>query len=149
MLLGVSSALAINGTLTVGVTSDEYVLNKKHPVRLCIDRKADIFDYLLKIIKPYNLKMIDIVSINGNIPTKKDTEDITQWDNLDILVVSEETYQGALEFNKERSKIGLLPLKIVVIPVLLADDGIRISSTRIHNNEIDLNGKTQTDTNHS
>ena len=42
--------------------------------------------------------------------------------------------------NKNRKLRDLEELKIVTIPLILAKDNKKISSTRIRNNEIDING---------
>ncbi|MCD6215689.1 MAG: pantetheine-phosphate adenylyltransferase [Candidatus Aenigmarchaeota archaeon] len=56
------------------------------------------------------------------------------------LIVSEETYQGALEVNKNRRKLGKSLLPIIKINRLQAEDDQPISSTRIRQGKIDKNG---------
>ena len=60
--------------------------------------------------------------------------------DLEAIIVSEETEDVAFQLNKNRKLRNLGELKIVTIPLILAKDGKKISSTRIRNNEIDING---------
>ena len=56
------------------------------------------------------------------------------------LVVSEETSAKGLHLNELRAERNLPSVEIVVVPMVLAEDGKAISSTRIKNSEIDSNG---------
>ena len=61
--------------------------------------------------------------------------------DVEALVVSEETsYQGEI-LNNLRKKGGLSEVQIIVIPMVLAEDGKKISTSRIKNSEIDEEGK--------
>jgi len=60
--------------------------------------------------------------------------------SVKALVVSEETSAKGLYLNELRAERNLLPVEIVVVPMVLAEDGKAISSTRIKNSEIDSNG---------
>lgn len=60
--------------------------------------------------------------------------------NLEAIVVSEETENVAFELNKNRKLKKLEKLKIITIPLILAKDGKKISSTRIRSSEIDVDG---------
>ena len=60
--------------------------------------------------------------------------------DLEAIIVSEETEKVAFTLNKNRKLRGLEELKIVTIPLILAKDNKKISSTRIRNSEIDING---------
>jgi len=60
---------------------------------------------------------------------------------LEAIVVSEETEPAAREINKLRGERGLKPLDIVVIPWVLAEDGLPISSERVRRGEITPEGK--------
>ncbi len=60
--------------------------------------------------------------------------------SVKALVVSEETSVKGLHLNELRAERNLSPVEIVVVPMVLAEDGKAISSTRIKNSEIDSNG---------
>ena len=60
--------------------------------------------------------------------------------SVKALVVSEETSAKGLHLNELRAERNLPPVEIVVVPMVLAEDGKAISSTRIKNSEIDSNG---------
>ena len=61
-------------------------------------------------------------------------------DKFDAIIVSEETEPVAVEINEIRNSKGMLPLDIVVVSFVLADDGRPISSTRIRNGKINKKG---------
>ena len=60
--------------------------------------------------------------------------------SVKALVVSEETSNRGLLLNELRAERNLPPVKIVVVPMVLAEDGKSISTTRIKNSEIDGSG---------
>tara|TARA_A100001388_G_C28773450_1_gene505480 strand:- start:4497 stop:4961 length:465 start_codon:yes stop_codon:yes gene_type:complete len=61
-------------------------------------------------------------------------------EDLDAIIVSEETEKVASELNKKRALKGLNPLDIVTVSLILDKKGEKISSTRIRNSEIDREG---------
>ena len=61
-------------------------------------------------------------------------------EDLDAIIVSEETEKVASELNKNRALKGLNPLDIVTVSLILDKKGEKISSTRIRNSEIDREG---------
>jgi len=61
--------------------------------------------------------------------------------SLEAIVVSEETEPRAREINEIRAERGLEALEIVVVPLVLAENGRPISSTRIRRGEIDEEGR--------
>jgi pantetheine-phosphate adenylyltransferase len=63
--------------------------------------------------------------------------------NFDAIVVSPETHSTAEEINRKRKNLEKQPLRIIVVPFVLADDNKPISSTRIRNKEINENGTIQ------
>ena len=60
--------------------------------------------------------------------------------SVKALVVSKETSNKGLLLNKLRAERNLPSVKIVVVPMVLAEDGKSISTTRIKNSEIDGSG---------
>ncbi|MDS0258523.1 pantetheine-phosphate adenylyltransferase [Haloarcula sp. S1CR25-12] len=67
--------------------------------------------------------------------------------DADALVVAPEgkAQQRAHELNDERLDRGYQPLEIHTSPFVVAEDGLRISSTRIRNGEIDAQGRLEDD----
>jgi pantetheine-phosphate adenylyltransferase len=63
--------------------------------------------------------------------------------DVDALVVSPEAkaQRRAHRLNRERVADGLGPLEVYTPPFVVAEDGDRISSTRIRNGEIDEYGR--------
>jgi inosine/xanthosine triphosphatase len=59
---------------------------------------------------------------------------------FDTIVVSTETQGGAQHVNRRRRERGREPLDVVVAPLVLAEDGRRISATRIREGAIDAHG---------
>jgi pantetheine-phosphate adenylyltransferase len=64
-------------------------------------------------------------------------------EDLDVLVVSPEAsaQRRAHRLNRTRANEGLRPLEVYTPPFVVAEDGDRISSTRIRNGEIDHYGR--------
>jgi len=64
-------------------------------------------------------------------------------EDLNVLVASPEAtaQRRAYELNERRRDDGLRPLEIHTPPFVTAEDGTRISSTRIRNGEIDEHGR--------
>jgi pantetheine-phosphate adenylyltransferase len=60
---------------------------------------------------------------------------------VDVLVVSEDTRAGARAVNRERRRLGRLPLPLEIVPLVLGDDLLPVSSRRIRGGEIDRNGR--------
>ncbi len=59
---------------------------------------------------------------------------------FDAIVASEETANVARRIVGLRKAGGLPPMEVVIVPMVLADDDVSISSTRIRRGEIDLDG---------
>ena len=65
--------------------------------------------------------------------------------NVNALVVSDETSEKGPLLNDLRREKNLPPVEIIVVPMKLASDGKRISSSRIRNSEIDPSGNVLID----
>jgi pantetheine-phosphate adenylyltransferase len=62
-------------------------------------------------------------------------------EDLQGIVVSPGTEETAHDLNQARRERGLPPLEILKVPYLPAEDGLRISSTRVRTGEIDATGR--------
>ena len=118
-----------NGSVFIGITSDNLIKNKKE-TKSFNSRKKSVKEFLEK---KETLDKVIIKKINDKFGPTVD-------EDFDAIIVSPETVKTAEEINKFRKIKGKKPIKIVKIPFVLADDGKRISSTRIRNSEIDTEG---------
>ena len=119
-----------NGEVFIGITKGKILESKKN-VKSFEERKKTLEKFIsnkktgnIIVIKP-------IMDIYG--PTLKE--------DFDAIIVSPETKLTADKINIKRKQLGKKPLKIVMIPFVISNDGIPISSSRIKNQEIDENGQ--------
>jgi pantetheine-phosphate adenylyltransferase len=117
----------------IGVTSDEFVgsiLKKKIKNHYNI-RVQNIKKTIEKEIGSNNYQITKLDDHFGPAMTSN---------NIDCLVVSDETEEKGKKINPLRIKLGLPLIDIVHVKMVLAEDGLPISSSRIRSNEIDVNG---------
>jgi cytidyltransferase-like protein len=113
----------------IGVTSDEFG-GLKGNIESYQIRKANLKEYVYKFNSNF-----DIIKIHDQYgPSIEDEE-------IDAIVVSVETRPTADEINKMREKKCMEHLSILVIEMVLADDGKPISSSRIREKEINKEGE--------
>ena len=60
---------------------------------------------------------------------------------VDVLVASAETAHKAARLNAARAARGVPPVGVITVPMALAEDGRRISGTRVRGGEIDADGR--------
>lgn len=116
------------GYLFIGVMENEQ--GKAYRGKSFIERKQQIEGYLSKRQTKVNVDIQPIADRFG--PTLQE--------DFDCIVISPETRSVAEEINTKRQEQGLSVLNIIQIPFVYADDGQRISSTRIEQGEIDEQG---------
>lgn len=127
-----TEAFSISTHVIIGLTGDKLALKKNKKV---------INDYSKRLESLTNL-------IEKKFPNSSYT--ISELENdfgpaaiegkVDALILSEETSNKGKILNTLREKRNLPPVEIVTVPMILADDGRRISTTRIKNSEIDTEG---------
>jgi pantetheine-phosphate adenylyltransferase len=124
----IKKAFEIGQEVLIGVTSDEFAGSKGN-VEPCNVRMSKLKSILNKFDGKYYIARLD----EPYGPT-------VNADDIEAIVVSEETKPTALQINKERGRSGLKPLDIITIRMVLSEDGKPISSTRIRKGEIDVKG---------
>ena len=127
-----NKAFSISSKVVIGLSSDQLATKKG---------KNLVNDYSKR------LSLLKSV-IEKNFPNS--SYEVSKLDNdfgpaviegsVKALVVSEETSNKGLVLNELRAERNLPPVKIVLVPMVLAKDGKAISTTRIRNSEIDSNG---------
>ncbi len=122
------------GDVTIGLTSNDLARWRLHPVADYAVREREVRRYVT-----------DRFNISPEIVMLHDPYGTTLSEPFDYIVVSPETHPMATKINEFRRERGIGEIEIVLVPYVLAEDGLPISSTRIKNGEIDLRGKLITD----
>jgi inosine/xanthosine triphosphatase len=125
-------AFGIGDEVVIGVTSDEMAEKARGHTVLPIGRRREKLDKALRSAGYEDFEIVEISDVYGPAP---------YLENLDAIVTSEDTRKTAEEINRMREENGLNPLEIHVVPMVLAEDGYPITSTRIRSGEIDEEGK--------
>ena len=127
-----NKAFSISTKVIIGVTSDQLAVKKgKNP--------ENDYSKRISLLKS---------TIEENFPDsayeisklENDFGPAVLEESVKALIVSEETSDKGTLLNKLRAERNLPPVKIVVVPIVLAKDGKAISTTRIKNSEIDSYG---------
>ena len=125
---------SISEKVIIGLTSDELAEKKGKKLVNSFQIRYSTLESLLKEKFPRSL--FEIVELDNDFgPAVIDG-------NVNALVVSEETRSKGQLLNKLRLEQGQSPVAIIIVPMVLAKDGSRISTTRIRNSEIDVHGNT-------
>jgi pantetheine-phosphate adenylyltransferase len=135
-----------DGHVVVGLTSTDLAREtRSDPAHVDLlgplaDRRAALETELDRMGAAYtaSYEIIELTDPEGPAATRAD---------VDALVVSPEAkaQRRAYDLNQHRVENGLGPLEVHTPPFVVAEDGTRISSTRIRNGEIDVHGRVVTD----
>ena len=125
-------AFSVSDSVIIGLTSDE--LAKKKGKKLNHDYEHRFQTLKQTIEKKFPEKSYTISKLDN------DFGPAVIEGNVQALVVSDETAHQGEVLNKLRSERNLPPVQTVIVPMVLAQDGQRISTTRIRNSEIDTQG---------
>ncbi len=125
-------AFEISSNVIIGLTSDEFAEKKGK-----------------KTVNDYSSRLTTLISVieqkfpNSSFRISKLENDFgpaVLEEGVQALIVSEEKSLQGKVLNKLRAEKNLSEVEIVVVPMALAKDGKRISTTRIRNSEIDHEG---------
>jgi len=125
-------AFSISVKVIIGLTSDDFVSKKGK-----------------ELLHNYSERLESLkTTIEKNFPSSQ--YQISKLENdfgpaviegeVEALIVSEEKSNQGEILNKIRSEKNLPLVQTIVVPMILAKDGVRISTTRIKNSEIDSEG---------
>jgi len=120
-----------DGEVIIGLTTDEFAGAKVHPVRSYQERLKNVASFIEKHGYTAEWK---VEPLSDRYGSSLDAD-------FDILVVSEETFSVALEINELRRQRERRRVDLHEISCVLAEDGRRISSTRVYRGEIDRHGR--------
>ena len=127
-----SNAFAISEKVIIGLTSDELAEKKG---KLSINKYEKRLENLTQVIsKEFPNSSFQISKLDN------DFGPAVLEKGVEALVVSDEKSNQGTILNQLRAEKKLLPVKIIMVPMFLAKDGKRISTTRIKNSEIGAEG---------
>ena len=127
-----SEAFSISAKVIIGLTSNEWASKKGKDLLNDFDKRLE------KLVK-----VIEIFFPNTSFEISKLDNDFgpaVLEKKVQALVVSDETSNQGDVLNLLRKQKNLPPVDVVVVPMVLAKDGNKISTTRIKNQEIDYDG---------
>ena len=133
----IEKASSISERTIIGLTSDSLAAKNGKNI---INNFKQRFENLEKILKekfPYG--SFEIAELNDDFGPAVIEGDVN------ALVVSEETSKKGDALNTMRKERNLSQVAIIIVPMKLASDGDRISSSRIRNSEIDASGNVLVD----
>ena len=127
-----SNAFEISDRVIIGLTSDEFAAKKgKTLINKYEKRLENLTETIAKEFSNSSFQISKLDNDFGPAVLEKEVE---------ALVVSDETSNQGNVLNKLREERNLPPVKVITVPMYLAKDGTRISTTRIKNSEIDADG---------
>lgn len=127
-----SNAFEISDKVIIGLTSDEFA--KKRGKTLTNNYETRLASLTETIFKEFPNSSFQISKLDNDFgPAVLEPE-------VQALVVSDETSSQGDVLNDLRAKKSLSPVEVITVPMHLAKDGSRISTTRIKNSEIDSEG---------
>jgi pantetheine-phosphate adenylyltransferase len=127
-----SAAFAISDKVIIGLTSDELAEKRG---KLSINKYEKRLETLTEVIsKEFPNSSFQISKLDN------DFGPAVLEKGVEALVVSDETSNQGVVLNQLRAEKKMPPVKIIAVPMFLAKDGTRISTTRIKNSEIDTEG---------
>jgi pantetheine-phosphate adenylyltransferase len=127
-----SNAFEISDKVIIGLTSDEFTEKKDKIPNNKYDQRLE--NLITTISKEFPNTLFEISKLDNDFGPAVLERDV------EALVVSDETRNQGDVLNKLRAEKKLPPVQIINVPMFLAKDGTRISTTRIKNSEIDSEG---------
>jgi len=123
------------GDVTVGLTSDDLA-----PETRAEPRRVRPFEERRTALEAELRPLADAADREFAVRKLEEPTGIATEPEFEAIVVSPDTLAGAERINEIREERGLDPLRIELVDHVPAEDGDRISSTRIVRGEIDRHG---------
>ena len=123
---------SVSKKVIIGLTSDQFAKRKGKYLVNDFQKRGSMLESV--ITEKFPNSEFEIAKLENDFGPA-----VVEGD-VDALVVSEETRNKGELLNKLRLEQDHAPVVIIVVPMVLAKDGGRISTTRIRNSEIDVQG---------
>ena len=128
-----AKAFEVGKKVIIGVSSDDFAASRGKNLNHNFEtRIANLKNMIKNEFGEVNYEIAKLDSDFGPAVTTGDVE---------ALVTSKETQVKGKVLNEMRAKIGAKPVSIITVELVKAEDGSKISSTRIRTGEIDRQGR--------
>ena len=122
-------AFEIGDEVRIGITSDRMASEGRDSSVGIYIRRKELESFLSGM---GNYSVFEIDDIYG--PRE-------MMDEVDVLVVSEETFGNGVKINEDRASRGIRPLELSVVPLVKTDSGEKISASSILRGEYGRSGR--------
>lgn len=122
-------AFEIGDEVRIGITSDRMASSGRDSFVSMHNRRRELESFISGMGKYVIFEIDDMYG------------PAVMMDDVDVLVVSEETLGNGRKINEERERRGLKPLELSVVPLLRTDDGEKISASAILRGEYSRSGR--------
>ena len=133
----IQKAVSISDKIIIGLTSDAFISKNDKKIINNFEQRSENLEKIIH--EKFPDCSFEIAKLDDDFGPA-----VIQGD-VDALVVSEETRKKGDILNALRKERKLDPVEIIIVPMKMASDGNRISSTRIRNSEIDSSGNVLVD----
>ena len=133
----IQKAVDISDKIIIGLTSDAFISKNDKKIINNFEQRSENLEKIIH--EKFPDCSFEIAKLDDDFGPA-----VIQGD-VDALVVSEETSKKGAILNALRKERKLDPVEIIIVPMKMASDGNRISSTRIRNSEIDSSGNILVD----
>ena len=133
----IQKAVSISDKIIIGLTSDAFISKNDKKIINNFEQRSENLEKIIH--EKFPDCSFEIAKLDD------DFGPAVIEGGVDALVVSEETRKKGDILNALRKERKLDPVEIIIVPMKMASDGNRISSTRIRNSEIDSSGNILVD----
>jgi pantetheine-phosphate adenylyltransferase len=126
-------AFEVGKKVIIGVSSDNFAAHRGKNLNHNFETRAANLKNMIK--KEFGNVNYEIAKLDSDFGPAVTTGDV------EALVTSTETQNKGKVLNEMRAKIGAKPVTVVTVELVKAEDGSKISSTRIRSGEIDRQGR--------
>lgn len=129
-------AFEVGQRVIIGVSSDSFATrNQKKIINNYRIREENLKKFIDKNFKKSNYSLYQLDDFYGPTVLTRDVQ---------AIITTESSLENCVKINKLRESKGMPQLEIILVPLVEDKEGKVISSTRIREGEIDINGNKLT-----